>query len=127
MDKIVIYYHKESDTLDVWFGNPEEEYICEEAGEGIILKKDRNGKIIGFEKLYVSKTLGVSKPLPVEVVVAWTEMKLRMLQTLFDALIGFSLGFGFGYKDKLGINLAWTPSVSELNQHILNAGVSFKF
>jgi uncharacterized protein YuzE len=70
MDKIVIYYHKESDTLDVWFGNPEEEYICEEAGEGIILKKDRNGKIIGFEKLYVSKTLGVSKPLPVEVVVA---------------------------------------------------------
>jgi len=54
-------------------------------------------------------------------------MKLRMLQTLFDALIGFSLGFGFGYKDKLGINLAWTPSVSELNQHILNAGVSFKF
>jgi hypothetical protein len=43
------------------------------------------------------------------------------------ALIGFSLGFGFGYKDKLGINLAWTPSISELNQHVLNAGVSFKF
>jgi hypothetical protein len=47
--------------------------------------------------------------------------------TSTDALIGFSLGFGFGYKDKLGINLAWTPSISELNQHILNAGVSFKF
>jgi len=44
-----------------------------------------------------------------------------------DALIDFSLGFGFVYKDKLGINLAWTPSISELNQHILTAGVSFKF
>ena len=47
--------------------------------------------------------------------------------TSTDALIGFSLGFGFGYKDTLSLNLAWTPSVSELNQHILNAGVSFKF
>jgi hypothetical protein len=47
--------------------------------------------------------------------------------TSTDALIGFSLGFGFGYKDKLGINLAWTPSISELNQHVLTAGVSFKF
>jgi len=44
-----------------------------------------------------------------------------------DVLIGFSLGFGFGYKDTIGINLAWTPSISELNQHVLNAGVSFKF
>jgi len=47
--------------------------------------------------------------------------------TSTDALIGFSLGFGFGYKDTIGINLAWTPSISELNQHILTAGVSFKF
>jgi hypothetical protein len=47
--------------------------------------------------------------------------------TLTDALIGFSLGFGFGYKDTIGINLAWTPSISELNQHILTVGVSFKF
>jgi len=44
-----------------------------------------------------------------------------------DALTGFSLGFGFVYKDTIGINLAWIPSISELNQHILNAGVSFKF
>jgi hypothetical protein len=39
----------------------------------------------------------------------------------------FYLGLGFGYKDKLAINLAWTPSISELNQHILTAGISFKF
>jgi uncharacterized protein YuzE len=70
MDKVVVYYHKESDTLDVWFGNPQDEFMCEEAGEGIILKKDKNGKTIGIEKLYVSKTVGIDKPLPVELVVA---------------------------------------------------------
>jgi uncharacterized protein YuzE len=70
MEKIVVYYHKDSDTMDVWFGNPEDEVICEEVGEGIILKKDKNGKTIGIEKLYVSKTLGINKPLPLEVVVA---------------------------------------------------------
>jgi len=70
MDKVVVYYHKESDTLDIWFGNPEDEFMCEEAGEGIIFKKDKNGKTIGIEKLYVSKTLGIDKPLPVELVVA---------------------------------------------------------
>jgi hypothetical protein len=48
-------------------------------------------------------------------------------KTSTDALIGFSLGFGFGYKDTIGMNLAWAPSISELNQHIITAGVSFKF
>jgi uncharacterized protein YuzE len=69
MDKVIVYYHKESDTMDIWFGNPEDEQICEEAGEGIILKKDKDGKIIGIEKLYVTKTLGIKQPLPVEVIV----------------------------------------------------------
>jgi len=55
MDKVMVYYHKDSDTMDIWFGNPGDEVICEEAGDGIILKKDKNGKTIGIEKLYVSK------------------------------------------------------------------------
>jgi uncharacterized protein YuzE len=70
MDKVLIYYHKESDTMDVWFGNPDDEYICEEAGEGVILKKDKEGRVIGVEKLYVTKSLGIKQPLPFEVVVA---------------------------------------------------------
>ncbi|OIP64836.1 MAG: DUF2283 domain-containing protein [Nitrospirae bacterium CG_4_9_14_3_um_filter_53_35] len=70
MDKVVVYYHKDSDTMDIWFGNPEDEVICEEAGEGIIFKKDKNGKTIGIEKLYVSKTAGIDKPFPFELVVA---------------------------------------------------------
>jgi uncharacterized protein YuzE len=69
MDRVVVYYHKDSDTMDIWFGNPEDEFMCEEAGEGIILKKDKNGKVIGIEKLYVSKTVGIDRPLPVELVV----------------------------------------------------------
>ena len=70
MDKVIVYYHKETDTMDIWFGNPEDEYICEEAGEGEILKKDKEGRVIGIEKLYVIKTLGIKQPLPVEIVVA---------------------------------------------------------
>ncbi len=72
MDKVTVYYHKDSDTMDIWFGNPEDEVICEEAGEGIILKKDKDGKTIGIEKLYVSKTVGITdkQPMPVELVVA---------------------------------------------------------
>ena len=70
MDRVIVYYHKDSDTMDIWFGNPEDEFMCEEAGEGIILKKDKNGKVIGIEKLYVSKTVGIDRPLPVELVVA---------------------------------------------------------
>ncbi|HWR58683.1 MAG TPA: DUF2283 domain-containing protein [Thermodesulfovibrionales bacterium] len=65
MDKAMVYYHKDSDTMDIWFGNPEDEIISEEAGEGIILKKDKNEKTIGIEKLYVSKTVGIDKPFPV--------------------------------------------------------------
>jgi len=69
MDKVKVYYHKDSDTMDIWFGNPDDEFICEEAGEGIILKKNKDGKVIGIEKLYVSKTLGIGQPVPVELIV----------------------------------------------------------
>ena len=70
MEKVIIYYHKEMDTMDIWFGNPQDEVVSEEAGEGIIFKKDKDGRVIGIEKLYVAKTLGIKQPLPFEVVVA---------------------------------------------------------
>ena len=70
MEKVAIYYSKDTDTMDIWFGNPEDEYISEEAGEGLILKKDKEGRIIGIEKLYVVKNLGITQPLPVEIVIA---------------------------------------------------------
>jgi uncharacterized protein YuzE len=51
MAQIKVYYDREGNTLTVWFGNPADEYIAEESGEEIVLMKDRDGKVIGFEKL----------------------------------------------------------------------------
>ncbi len=51
MGKIRVIVNRESNTLDVWFDEPEKEFISEETGEEIILKKDKNNKVIGFEKL----------------------------------------------------------------------------
>ncbi len=57
--------------MDIWFGDPKDEHICEEAGEGIILKKNKADMVIGIEKLYVSKTVGMTgKPIPIELVFA---------------------------------------------------------
>lgn len=69
MEKITVVYNKVGNTLDVWFGEPRKA-ICEELGNGFILKKDEKGNVLGFEKLnYVKKSRPLSK-LPVEVVVS---------------------------------------------------------
>ena len=51
MAQIKVFYDQEGNTLTVWFGNPEDEYIVEETGEEVVLMKDKNGNVIGFEKL----------------------------------------------------------------------------
>jgi len=66
MEKIKVVLNKKTNTLDVWFDDPEKEFICEETGEEIILKKDRKNRVIGFEKLNVSSKKGV--PVPLEVI-----------------------------------------------------------
>ena len=47
---VKVYYDREGNTLTVWFGNSQEEYICEETGEEVVLMKDRRGQVIGIEK-----------------------------------------------------------------------------
>ncbi len=42
------------DTLTVWYGDPNTEYICEETEEEVILMKDASGTVIGKEILHVS-------------------------------------------------------------------------
>jgi uncharacterized protein YuzE len=54
MAQIKVFYDHGGNTLTVWFGDPQDEYICEETGEEIVLMKDRNGRVIGFEKLNFS-------------------------------------------------------------------------
>jgi uncharacterized protein YuzE len=51
MAQVKVYYDREGNTLTVWFGDPANEYVAEETGEEIVLMKDRDGKVIGFEKL----------------------------------------------------------------------------
>ena len=54
MAEVKVYYDTVGETLTVWFGDPSTSYICEEAGDDVILMKDRDGAVIGFEKLNFS-------------------------------------------------------------------------
>ena len=58
MAQVKVYYDREGNTLTVWFGNPADEYVTEETGEEIVLMKDREGKVIGFEKLNFTGHVG---------------------------------------------------------------------
>lgn len=73
MEKIKVIYDRKGNTLNVWFDDPEKEYPCEETGEEVILVKDKNGKVIGFEKLnLLGKEDRIEEriELPVEVILA---------------------------------------------------------
>ena len=51
MAQVKVFYDPVGNTLTVWFGNPQNEYVCEETGDEVVLMKDKEGKVIGFEKL----------------------------------------------------------------------------
>jgi len=65
MEKIRVIFNRNVNTLDVWLDDPEKEFISEETGNEIILKKDKAGRVIGFEKLNVLVNTDV--PVPLEV------------------------------------------------------------
>lgn len=54
MAHVKVFYDRTGNTLTVWFGNPQDEHVCEETGDEVILMKDRAGRVIGFEKLNFS-------------------------------------------------------------------------
>ena len=51
MDRVRIFHDREGNTLTVWFEDPNGEASCEETGDEVVLMKDANGRVIGFEKL----------------------------------------------------------------------------
>ena len=51
MAELNVYFDPTGRTLTVWFGQPQSEYVAEETGDEIILMKDRDGRVIGFERL----------------------------------------------------------------------------
>ncbi len=68
MKPIKIFFDKVGNTLNVWFDDPKKEHIAEETSEEVVLVKDKNGKLIGFEVLnYLSPGESRNiKTLPVE-------------------------------------------------------------
>jgi uncharacterized protein YuzE len=69
MQKLRGCYDREGNTLNVWFDDPKKEAVCEETDDDVVLVKDRDGRIIGFERLnYLSaKQLKEGFSIPVEV------------------------------------------------------------
>jgi len=51
MAEVKLFHDPKGRTLTVWFTDPSQEYVCEETGEEVVLMKDREGRVIGFEKL----------------------------------------------------------------------------
>ncbi len=57
MAHIKVIHDPVGETLTVYLDDPEHEEVCEEVGHGLILIKDAQGEVIGFERLYFkSKT-----------------------------------------------------------------------
>jgi hypothetical protein len=63
MAQVRVFYDHTGNTLTVWFGEPQDEYLSEETGDEVILMKDKSGRVIGFEKLNFT----VVKPEPLRV------------------------------------------------------------
>ena len=58
MAEVKVFFDREGQTLTVWFADSDQEHVCEETGDEVILIKDAAGAVIGFEKLNFS----ISKP-----------------------------------------------------------------
>ena len=61
MDSVKVFYDRKGNTLTVWFGDPKTEHVSEETGDEVILMKDSEGRVIGFEKLYFFRSQPMSR------------------------------------------------------------------
>jgi hypothetical protein len=68
MEKIKVIHDAVGHTLTVWLDDPSKEHICEETTEEVVLMKDAQGRVIGFEVLHYHPA-GTAKGLLVETVV----------------------------------------------------------
>jgi uncharacterized protein YuzE len=64
--KIKVFYDSEMDTLDIWFEEPPEEGFSRELDDGIIVKYDRDERVVGLEILFLSKQKLLGKTIPAE-------------------------------------------------------------
>ena len=52
MDSIRMIHDTIGKTLTIWLDEPSKEATCQETAEEIVLMKDRDGRVIGFEVLH---------------------------------------------------------------------------
>ena len=69
MEKVRVYYDRAGNSLTVWFDDPQQEHVCEEIDDDVVLMKSAAGAVIGFERLnYLSKQRHAdAETVPVEV------------------------------------------------------------
>ena len=46
MAQVKLFYDHAGNTLTVWFGDPQDEYVCEETGDEVVLMKDKAGRLL---------------------------------------------------------------------------------
>ena len=51
MAQVKVFYDQKGNTLTVWFADPQDEHVCEETGDEVVLMKNKSGRVIGFERL----------------------------------------------------------------------------
>ena len=56
MEQLRVFYDASGHTITVWFDDPQLEHVSEETADEVVLMKDRNGRVIGFEKLNFTLT-----------------------------------------------------------------------
>ena len=52
MGKIKVIHDTVGLTLTVWLDDPSKEHVCEETTDEVVLMKDADGHVIGFELLH---------------------------------------------------------------------------
>ncbi len=50
MARVKVFYDKEGNTLTVWFSDPKEEYVCEETGEEVVLRRTTETRTFKSQK-----------------------------------------------------------------------------
>ncbi len=68
--KLRIFYVKETDSMDIWFDDPEKEQICEEIDDVTLLKKDKDGNVIGIEIISMASLTKKPVEIPVSILAA---------------------------------------------------------
>lgn len=63
MERIKVIHDQVGHTLTIWLGDPEQEYASTLTDEEVVVMKDKEGRILGFEVLHyhpISSNAGLS-------------------------------------------------------------------